>query len=113
MKKHLLLLLSILFATSPQALEKIKILNSDDCLTSVEISEQDNDSQNSGTLKSHSFGAFPIFFYTDETRLAGGIGVQVVYPGKSVRRSSTVGMIGFYTQNKQYIFQVVPELCQG
>jgi hypothetical protein len=57
-----------------------------------------------------SFGAFPIIFYSDETRLAGGAGVQAVYKRESEQHSSTIGLIAFYTRNKQYVIQVAPEL---
>jgi hypothetical protein len=50
----------------------------------------------------YSIGVFPVIFYSDETRLAGGAAAQVVYGGPSRRYSSSIGMIGFYTQNKQY-----------
>ena len=60
--------------------------------------------------RSRSIGWFPIIFYSDETRWAGGAGIQVVYPGQSEKYSSSIGLIGFYTQNKQYVVQVTPEI---
>jgi hypothetical protein len=56
-----------------------------------------------------NIGAFPIIFYTDETRFAGGAGLYVIYQGKSKRHSSSIGLLGFYTQNKQYTFVLEPE----
>jgi outer membrane protein assembly factor BamA len=53
---------------------------------------------------------FPVFFYSDETRLAGGGGLQVVHNKQPERRSSTTGIIGFYTQNKQYNLGIGPEI---
>ena len=71
--------------------------------------------QNTGKDKKESqertrdIGAFPIIFYTDETRLAGGAGVYVIYQGKATQHSSSIGLLGFYTQNKQYTFVFEPE----
>ncbi len=77
----------------------------------VKISEQDTSvSHTEKRAGAWSFGAFPIIFYSDETRLAGGAGVQAVYETESEQHSSTIGLIAFYTQNKQYVIQVAPEL---
>jgi hypothetical protein len=37
--------------------------------------------------KMYSIGAYPVIFYTDETRLAGGAAAQVVHGGQSERYS--------------------------
>ena len=77
----------------------------------VEIAEQDTSASHAEKrTNAWSFGAFPILFYSDETRLAGGAGVQAVYKRESEQHSSTIGLIAFYTQNKQYVIQVAPEL---
>jgi len=77
----------------------------------VGIAEQDTSAfQAEKQTDAWDFGAFPIIFYSDETRLAGGAGVQAVHKTESEQHSSTIGLIGFYTQNKQYVFQVAPEL---
>ena len=77
----------------------------------VVIAEQDTSvSHTEKRIDAWSFGAFPIIFYSDETRLAGGAGVQVVNQTESEQHSSTIGLIAFYTQNKQYVIQVAPEL---
>ncbi len=111
MKKHIILSILISFAGFLQAQEDTNILNTNESLTYTKISAQDTVIQPSRTKQnSWNFGAFPIFFYTDETKLAGGAGIQIVYPGKSERYSSSIGIIGFYTQNKQYIFQISPEI---
>jgi outer membrane protein assembly factor BamA len=60
--------------------------------------------------KKYSIGAYPVIFYTDETRLAGGAAAQVVHRARSERYSSSLGIIGFYTQNKQYNFGAAPEI---
>ena len=69
---------------------------------------------NAATLEKQSgswkVGGFPIIFYSDETRWAGGAGVQWVRQTKSKKHSSSIGIIGFYTQNKQYVFQISPDL---
>jgi outer membrane protein assembly factor BamA len=73
--------------------------------------EQDTFALNSNTESSSwKIGAFPIIFYTDETRLAGGAGIMLVQPGRSEATSSAIGLIGFYTQNRQYLLQVSPEI---
>ncbi len=72
----------------------------------VEITEQDTSvSHTEKQADAWSFGAFPIIFYSDETRLAGGAGVQAVYKTESEKHSSTIGLIAFYTPNKQYLLQ--------
>lgn len=60
--------------------------------------------------KKRQIGGFPVFFYSDETRFAGGGGAQVMFKGESERFSSTVGLLSFVTQNKQYMFIIAPEI---
>ena len=55
-------------------------------------------------------GGFPVIFYSDETRFAGGGGAQVMFSGESERFSSTLGLMSFLTQNKQYMFIIAPEI---
>ena len=111
MKKYLIVLISILLAGSLQSQEDTNILNSNEGLIHAKIGGQDTAIQKSKAKStSPSIGAFPIFFYTDETRLAGGAGMQIVYPGKYEHHTSAIGVVGFYTQNKQYIFQISPEI---
>jgi len=57
-----------------------------------------------------SFAAFPLMFYSDETRIALGGGTQVMIGGEDERFSSSMGLMGFYTQNRQYTFILAPEL---
>jgi len=77
----------------------------------VGIAEQDTSASHAEKqTDAWSFGAFPIIFYSDETRLAGGAGVQAVHKTESEQHSSTIGLIAFYTQNRQYVIQVAPEL---
>ena len=110
-QKHLTLLILILLAGFLHAQEDTNILNTEVGLSYTKIGRQDTITQAStAKQRSWNIGAFPIIFYTDETRLAGGAGVQIVYPGKSESHSSAIGVIGFYTQNKQYIFQISPEI---
>lgn len=56
------------------------------------------------------FGAFPVIFYSDQTRLAGGGGAKIVFGGPSEHQSSSIGVVAFYTQNKQYVFQIGSEI---
>jgi len=49
-----------------------------------------------------NIGWFPVIFYSNETRLAGGGGVQLVKKGYTERHASSIGIIAYYTQNKQY-----------
>jgi outer membrane protein assembly factor BamA len=111
MKKYLILFILILLPGFLHAQQNKNILNSKKVITEEELCRSDTVTQKLKTKsRSWSIGAFPIFFYTDETKLAGGAGIQIVYPGKSERHSSAIGVIGFYTQNKQYIFQISPEI---
>ncbi|MCE5251612.1 outer membrane protein assembly factor [bacterium] len=57
-----------------------------------------------------SVGAFPVMFYSDETRFAAGGGAQVMMGGESERFSSSFGLMAFVTQNRQYTFIIAPEL---
>lgn len=57
-----------------------------------------------------SVGAFPVMFYSDETRTAFGGGSQVMFGEEGERFSSSLGLMAFYTQNKQYTFILAPEL---
>jgi hypothetical protein len=43
-------------------------------------------------------GAFPIIFYSDETGIAGGGGLQAVFNTKSEHYVSSDGLMGLYTQ---------------
>ena len=62
----------------------------------VEITEQETSaSHTEERTDAWSFGAFPIIFYSDETRLAGGAGVQAVHKTESEQHSSTIGLIAF------------------
>lgn len=60
--------------------------------------------------KKKSVGAFPVLFYSDETRIAAGGGAQVMMGGDDERFSSSVGLMAFVTQNRQYTFIIAPEL---
>lgn len=62
------------------------------------------------TQKKYDIGAFPVIFFSDETRLACGAGIQVVHRGQAEQHSSSIAIIGFYTQNKQYSIGVAPEI---
>ncbi|MFC1561170.1 BamA/TamA family outer membrane protein [Candidatus Latescibacterota bacterium] len=42
--------------------------------------------------------------------MAAGAGAQIVFEGLSEKHFSSIGMIGFYTQNKQYIAQIAPDI---
>ena len=77
----------------------------------AKIAEQDTSAPDLKNRESSwSIGGFPVIFYSDETRWAGGAGVQIVCEGQSERHSSSIGIIGFYTQNKQYMTGVTPEI---
>ncbi len=55
-------------------------------------------------------GGFPLVFYSDETRFGIGGGAQVMMDGDSERFSSSLGLMAFVTQNKQYTYILAPEL---
>ena len=71
---------------------------------------QDSVQIQDGSQSKRQIGAFPVIFYSDETRLAGGGGAQVMFGEQNERFSSSAGLMGFYTQNKQYIFIIAPEI---
>lgn len=71
---------------------------------------QDTLQTQEGSQNKKQIGGFPLIFYSDETRIAVGGGVQVMFGGESERFSSTVGLMSFYTQNKQYMFIIAPEV---
>ncbi|MFC1508985.1 BamA/TamA family outer membrane protein [Candidatus Omnitrophota bacterium] len=79
-----------------------KIVSADQTQDSAQIQEK---SQNKRQV-----GAFPVVFYSDETKLAGGGAAQIVFGDESERFSSSVGVIGFYTQKSQYSFGFGPEV---
>ncbi len=69
------------------------------------LTAQESDSGKAGSAKTDStwnIGWFPVIFYSTETRLAGGGGVQLVKRGYTERHASSIGLIAYYTQNKQY-----------
>ncbi|MBL7073982.1 BamA/TamA family outer membrane protein [candidate division KSB1 bacterium] len=77
----------------------------------IEPTEQDTSAHDMENQESSpGIGAFPVIFYSDQTRWAGGAGVQLVFRGQSEQQSSTIGILAFYTQNKQYVIQGRPEI---
>jgi len=83
----------------------------EDSFQHKEIITQDTSASSAADqFSSWNVGAFPIIFYSDETRLAGGAGVQLVNKAKFKIKSSSIGIIGFYTQNTQYVFQIAPNI---
>ncbi len=79
-----------------------KIVSADQNQNSVKAPEEPQNKR--------KIGAIPVIFYSDETKLAGGSAAQVIFGGQSERFSSSVGVIGFYTKNKQYSFGIGPEI---
>jgi outer membrane protein assembly factor BamA len=60
-----------------------------------------------------SLVALPYAFYTPETRAAAGVGAIYSFRAANSRinsRPSTIKLAATYTQNKQYIFALIPEL---
>ncbi len=62
------------------------------------------------SCRNWSVGAFPVLLYSDETRIALGGGAQVMLDNKGERFASSLGLLGFCTQNKQYMFILAPEI---
>lgn len=53
---------------------------------------------------------FPIMFYSDETSLAAGVMDQYFRQPYYSNKASALLIYGFYTLNRQYLFQIQPEL---
>ena len=68
------------------------------------------DSDSSSLDSSPEIGAYPVIFYSDRTRMAGGVGSQFVFEGQTEQQSSSISLIAFYTQNRQYVLQSRSEI---
>ncbi|MFC1481678.1 BamA/TamA family outer membrane protein [Candidatus Neomarinimicrobiota bacterium] len=80
-------------------------------LDSTAQAEPDSSDQLEVALNSKpAVGAFPVIFYSDQTRMAAGGGAQIVFEGQSENQTSSIGLLAFYTQNKQYVLNVGPEI---
>ncbi|MEE9464177.1 MAG: BamA/TamA family outer membrane protein [Candidatus Neomarinimicrobiota bacterium] len=80
-------------------------------LDSTAQMDPDSTDQPEGSEDSKTgLGAFPVIFYSDQTRMALGGGAQVVFKGQSENQTSSIGLLAFYTQNKQYVLNVGPEI---
>ena len=56
-----------------------------------------------------SFGAFPVLFSSEQTGFAGGGGAQITFKKPKDQKASALSLLAFYTQKKQYVFQVGSE----
>lgn len=56
----------------------------------------------SKSYRTWEMGWFPVIFYSNETEFGVGGGVQWVKSGYTKRHSSSMGVIGYFTQNNQY-----------
>ena len=59
--------------------------------------------------KGHWVG-FPIAFYTPETGFGAGLALGYIFPRLGDRHPSSIMGISFYTENKQTVFALAPEL---
>jgi len=102
---YLFILLIFLSGTSNKAFTQESTENSIRS-ESTQITEYaESDSIVLDSVKSDStwkIGWFPVIFYSNETKWAGGSGIQLVKKGYTQRHSSSIGVLGFYTQNNQY-----------
>jgi outer membrane protein assembly factor BamA len=63
--------------------------------------------------KKSGITALPVLFYTPDTRWALGVGGLVYFPltkDPSVGRPSSISFITYYSQNKQFSFELNPDL---
>ena len=75
------------------------------------FAKNNNDENIKGkSITSWQRGIIPIIFYSDETKLAGGMGLQFVKKEDSGKYFSNFRIIGFYTQKKQYVIEIKPEI---
>jgi len=67
------------------------------------------DTTAAGVEKGHWVG-FPIAFYTPETGFGGGLALGYLFPSRGDRHPSSIMGISFYTEKKQAIIGIAPEL---
>ena len=76
----------------------------------VEYSDSDTSIVDSAKFeRAWEMGWFPVIFYSNETEFGVGGGVQWVKSGYTKRHSSSMGILGYYTQNNQFAIIVNKE----